>query len=269
MESLFGREGFYESLQFRFNRLKKNDANIEEVYGGLIYQQLFNSGFLANPNNLSFFMYFDGISLFKSSCFQLWPVYLSIELKYRLRTKKENIILAGLWFGKSKPNPNIFLQPIHDTLSSLETDGVELRLHNGERVRVRAQLLGAVGDMPAKFAFMRFTQYNGAFSCFSCMSHGGRYDVGKTSVQVYPYSRNIELRSNDDVADFARQAVIARQNDPEATVYGVKGPSLLFVMLLSLILCCPIDIMHGVFLGVMKTLMNLWFDSQYSTFPFS
>lgn len=52
-------------------------------------------------------------------------------------------------------------------------------------------------------------------------------------------------------------------------MYGVKGPSLLSSMLPDLIRCMGIDIMHGLFLGVMRTMMNLWFDSHYSNMPFS
>lgn len=102
LQNMYSRPGFYESLMFKMNRQKKNAANIEDIYDSRIYQIQVESGFLADPNNISFFLYFDGICLFRSSSFSIWPAYLSInELKYTLRTKKENIILAGLWFGKS------------------------------------------------------------------------------------------------------------------------------------------------------------------------
>ncbi|KAK3920577.1 Halomucin [Frankliniella fusca] len=94
----------------------------------------------------------------------------------------------------------------------------------------------------AKASFMRITQFNGAFSCFSCMSQGGRYDLGNASVQVFPYSRNFELRNNDDIPNYAEQALIARQVDNEASVYGIRG--------------------------AMKSLMCLWFDTQYSRYEY-
>lgn len=273
LKSLFAKPGFYEALQFRFNRIKKNEANLEDVYDASIYQECMQTGFLANPNNISFFAYFDGMALFKKSVFSIWPLYLTInELKYSQRTKKENVVLAGIWFGKTKPNPNLFLQPISDSLSNLENDGTDVSLHNGQNINVKAKLIGAVGDMPAKAIFMRLKHYNGAFSCFYCMAEGGRFDLENryhNTLQVFPYSRNLELRNCNNMIEFARQAVIARRADPKASVYGVKGPSLLLNMLPNKVFCMGADIMHGVFLGVQKTLLNLWFDPQYSNQPFS
>ncbi|XP_034245517.1 uncharacterized protein LOC117647730 [Thrips palmi] len=273
LKKMFARQGFYDFIQYRFNRTKQHDDNIEDVYDGSIYQECTNSGFLANPNNISFFTFFDGVSLFKKSSFSIWPLYLTInELKYSQRTRKENIILAGIWFGKSKPNPNLFLQPISQSLLSLENDGVDVSLHNGENINVKGKLIGAVADMPAKSLFMRLNQYNGAFSCFYCMAEGARFDLGNrnhNTLQVFPYSREINLRNHNDVDDIARQATALREIDPEATVYGCKGPSLLLNMLPHKIFSIGADIMHGVFLGAMSTLMGLWFDSQYSDCDFS
>jgi hypothetical protein len=64
-------------------------------------------------------------------------------------------------------------------------------------------------------------------------------------------------------------AYIARQQDPEATVYGVKGPTLLFSLLPNMIDCVAIDVMHGVCLGIMRTLTDLWFGSDFTGSPFS
>lgn len=270
LQIMFKKPGFYESLMFRFTRVKKNVQNIEDIYDGIIYQQQVDNGFLANRNNLSFFMYFDGISLFKSSTFSIWPVYFTInELKYKLRTKKENTVLAGIWFGKSKPNPNLFLVPFQEKLSTLENDGVNLALPNGDNILVKVKLLGVVGDMPAKSTFMRLRQFNGAYSCFNCMEKGGRYDLGNTTVQVFPYDRNFQPRNNEEMIEYGRLAAEAREADPDSSVFGVKGPTLLSIMLPNMILCMGIDIMHGVFLGVTKTLAHLWFDTQYSGLPFS
>jgi len=270
LQSMFRRPQFYESLGYRFNRVKKNHANIEDIYDSNIYKENAQNGFLANRNNISFFMYFDGLSLFKSSSFSIWPVYLTInELSYKLRTRKENAILAGIWFGKKKPNPNLFLGPLERQLSSLKINGAVMVLPDNTNVLIRGILLGAVADLPAKALFMRFKQYNGAFSCSNCMASGGRFDLGNSTVQVFPYFRDLELRNNNDVAEFAEQAVAARRVDPEASVYGIKGHSILSVMLPNLILCMALDVMHGVYLNVLDTLIALWFDTKYSGMPFS
>ncbi|KAK3919952.1 Protein NYNRIN [Frankliniella fusca] len=228
LQSMFKRPQFYESLGYRFNRVKKNHANIEDIYDSNIYKE--------NVQN----------------------VYLTInELSYKLRTRKENTILAGIWFGKKKPNPNLFLVPLERQLSSLKINGAVMVLPDNANVLIRGMLLGAVADLPAKASFMRFIQYNGAFSCFNCMASGVRFDLGNSTVQVFPYFRDLELRNNNDVAEFAEQAVAARRVDPKASVYGIKGHSILSVMLPNLILCMAQDVIHGVYLNVQKTLMAL------------
>ena len=62
--------------------------------------------------------------LFSSRPTSLWPLYLVInELPPKKRFSKDNMILAGLWFGYSKPAMWIYLKPSHSSLSKLEKDG--------------------------------------------------------------------------------------------------------------------------------------------------
>lgn len=270
LQTMYKRPLFYESLQFKHNRVKLDDNNIEDMYDADIYKECTNDGFLSNPNNISFNMFFDGLAVFKNSRLQLWPIYLSInELKYKDRTKKENIVIAGIWFGKHKPNPNLFLRPICVTLDRLQFEGLNLELSNGQIVNVKGRVLAAVGDLPAKALFMRLMQYNGLYSCFYCTSSGARYALTKNTVQVFPYTRNFEIRKHADMINFGREALHARQLDPEATVYGVKGPSQLAVCLPDIVRSGGLDVMHSCFLGLMRTLIELWFDPAYSGCPFS
>ncbi|KAK3910720.1 Histone-lysine N-methyltransferase, H3 lysine-4 specific [Frankliniella fusca] len=175
----------------------------------------------------------------------------------------------GLWFGERKPNPNLFLNPLVDQMGTLETEGAEMPLAGGGNIRVRAKIIGAVADLPAKALFMRMCQYNGRHSCFNCLSSGGRYDLGNITIQVFPYSRNYEPRIQDDMIDFAERALEARQQDPDATVYGVRGPTLMLPLLPNIVECLGIDIMHGVFLNLMRTLLRLFFENEYPNEPFN
>lgn len=270
LRGMYKRPQFYEALQFKSNRVKKVENNIEDMFDGNIYKECTASGFLSNPNNISFAMFFDGLAVYKKSKLQLWPIYLSInELRYKDRTKKENILIAGLWFGKHKPNPNLFLQPICVSLQRLQFEGLNLELPNGHIVHVKGRVISAVGDLPAKALFMRLAQYNGLYSCFYCTSSGARYGLGRNTVQVFPYLRNFELRTSAEMFNFANEALLARQVDEDATVYGVKGPSQLAVCLPDFIRCGGLDVMHSCFLGLMRSLVDFWFNTTYSEFPFS
>ena len=126
IRSLFAKETFLNDIQYRFNRNKQNIDHIEDIYDGLFYKKLMASGgVLSDRNNPSLTWNVDGVPLFKSSKFSLWPFYLvANELPFKLRAIKENVILAGLWFSKTKPNMTIFLKPILSELRTLETEGI-------------------------------------------------------------------------------------------------------------------------------------------------
>jgi len=89
-------------------------SNYEDIYDGKLYKELMTpNGILSSKNNISLTWNVDGLPLFKSSKFSLWPLYFIInEFPYKLWTLKENKIIAGLWFGKCKPSMNIYLKPI-------------------------------------------------------------------------------------------------------------------------------------------------------------
>lgn len=111
INNFFQRDGFHESLQHRFTRLKKDPMAIEDIYDGRIYRELINKGILSNPNNISLMFNTDGAPVFKSSKLQMWPIYMTItELPPSKRVLKENLILAGLWYGDIKPLMWTFLK---------------------------------------------------------------------------------------------------------------------------------------------------------------
>lgn len=76
LHEMFARREFYDLLQERFQR-PYVPGIISDVYDGTLYQLWINNGFLAEPNNISFSFYTDGIPVFKSSKISMWPVYLT------------------------------------------------------------------------------------------------------------------------------------------------------------------------------------------------
>lgn len=116
LRALYARQGFREKLNYRFNRIKLNPDNLEDIYDGSIYRQLSEPGeILSDPNNISFTWYTDGVQVFKKSKFSFWPFYLVVnELPYSERFRKKNFILAAMWFREEKPSANMFLFPLYD-----------------------------------------------------------------------------------------------------------------------------------------------------------
>ena len=79
LKALFNRQGFYSDLGHRFDRHQTD--NIEDIYDGAKYKQHMKKGkFLANRNNISLIWNTDGIPVFKSSKYSIWPLYLGFLL---------------------------------------------------------------------------------------------------------------------------------------------------------------------------------------------
>ena len=170
IKALFSCKGFYSDLAHCFCRHQGN--NIEDTYDGTKYKQNMERGnFLANRNNISFTWNTDGIPIFKSSKYSIWPLYLAInELPVNKQWCSNNIILAGLWFSSLKPNMLTFLRPFKESVSHLFTEGIEIFSPDIEGIFLcRAMLLCGTCDLPAKALVYNMTQFNGHFGCTHCL----------------------------------------------------------------------------------------------------
>ena len=215
-----------------------------------------SGSFLSHHTNTGLVLSTDGVPIFKSSKGSLWPVYLMVtSIPPHLRTKVENLIIASLWFGPTKPDMNCMLHPIMESLSHLNRNGVAVN----EKVTIRCKLLIGVFDLPAKAAATNTKQFNGEYGCFYCLDKGHLYNRAR----IYPPSDPHILRTNQQMKIWASNA--EKSKIPE---YGVKGPSILSSQL-EFPQCIPIDYMHCILEGVFKNLMKYWFGSSFHSEPFS
>ena len=107
LQKMYERPNFHKLLMHRLNQNKIHEQNYEDIYDGTVYKSC--NIFLNNPSNISLMWNVDGVSLFNSSKFNIWPLYLIInELPYKERYKKENVIFAGLWLGTQSRLPICF-----------------------------------------------------------------------------------------------------------------------------------------------------------------
>ena len=271
IKSLFAKETFLNDIQYRFTRTKRNIEQIEDIYDGLLYKKMMAAGeILSDKNNLSLTWNVDGVPLFKSSKFSLWPFYLVVnELPIKLRAIKENVILAGLWFGETKPNMTIFLKPIFSELRTLETEGIQVTSPlQPDPFMSKVILLAGTCDLPAKCMVMNSIQFNGFFGCSKCLQPGISYQTSaRGHTQVYPFcssNPNGPRRTKTQHHSDAKKAVTQG-----SIVNGIKGPSwLMSLRYYNIIDGTAVDYMHCVLLGVTKLLLSLWFNSEHSTKPF-
>ena len=266
IKSLFARKHFLSNLLHRFTRVKQNQDCFEDIYDGLLYRKLMSPNrILSSQNNISLTWNIDGLPVFNSSKFSLWPCYFIVnELPYRLRLLKENIIIGGLWFGEVKPNMHVFLKPIIAELATLERDGIEVQSPSTPHPFVsKVILLAGTCDLPAKCLILNTIQFNGMYGCSKCIQPGFSFRTGaRGSVHVYPYcpeDPHGPARSHTQHDLDAGQTV--RQ---KAIINGVKGPSWLRKLTnYDIIDGTTIDYMHCVLLGVMRQLLSLWISSDH------
>ena len=115
---------------------------------------------MSNINNISLSWYTDGVRIFKSSNYSIWPFVFTIdELPPEERFKIENMLIAAIHVGNEKPIPNLFLQPVKKELRQLYK-GVKFTTPNGER-NVRVVTIAGTCDLPAKALFLNMVPYNG------------------------------------------------------------------------------------------------------------
>lgn len=254
LQTLYQRSGFSQLLQWRFRRVKEDVNNYEDIYDEEVYKKKSEApNFLSNPPNISFTWNTDGVALFKSSKFSIWPFYLSInELPFKHRTRKENLLLAGLWFGPEKPIPSLFLDNTCYELNALK-NGVVLETADLDApIRVKGEVIYGTFDLPAKALFLSMKHYNSEHGCQHCTIRSKAVSEGSLN-RIYPFREKLNLRNETNTRQWARDAVHIRE-----AVFGIKGLSILSRLSTNYITEMAIDAMHCVFLGVVRALLVLW-----------
>ena len=201
---------------------------------------------------------------YHSSKFSLWPLYFAInELPCPQRFQRENMILAGLWYGESKPIMLNFLKPFHTALSKLENDGMTAKSPSRETFISKAILLLGTCDLPAKCMVCNSTQFNGFFGCLKCKQPGCNVRTLKGgNVHAFPFVSSDPTgpaRTHEQTREDARQAFEKR-----TAVDGIKGPCWFATLKYhDIIRGTAVDYMHCILEGVMKLLLKLWFGGGH------
>ncbi|XP_044005551.1 uncharacterized protein LOC122850475 [Aphidius gifuensis] len=254
LEKLLNRDDIVHKIHSRLMRQNISPSNYEDIYDGSSWKKLnLELGYFNKPFDLSLTWNTDGISLFKSSKFSIWPLFLQInELPFIDRCKQENIILGGIWYGPKKPHGNLYLSVFRETFLKLYR-GIPMKII-GNNITVRVILLLGTADIPAKAAMLNLKQHLATFGCMVCTIK--TESIG--NYRYYPYPRrSVNLRTTEKTKIHASQA-LAQGTEVE----GVKGPSMLSQICYDYINNTAIDDMHCIYLGVVKKLMSIWFGTE-------
>lgn len=231
---------------------------IQDIQDGEEYLKLTGpGGFLAVPEHTGLILCSDGVQLFNSSKQSVWPILLSVtSLPPGVRMNAENIILAGIWQGPIKPPMNLILSPVLDKIQDIKSHGIPVHTPGGHTVR--ACLLAAVFDLPAKAMATNINQYNGYYSCTYCLDEGAH----ESRRHLFYPGEEHEPRTESHLQECTRDAEASG-----SAVYGVKGKSVLSDHI-NLTKSVAIDYMHAVLEGVTESLLSTSLDSKFHAHRF-
>ena len=216
--------------------------------------------FFKHKEHLGVIINTDGVSLFKSSKSSVWPVYLEIaNLPVHLRFRHDNTVICGLYVGERKPSMELLLKPVMRSIDHLHCIGFPFKCPEGTTT-VRVKLLFGVFDLIAKAQVLNMKQFNGAYGCSVCL-HPGK--TGTTCVRTYPPGTTYPMRTVADIDNAIEEGKRCGN-----IVRGIKGISP-FSGYMDLVKAIPVDYMHCVNEGVVKSLLVAWTSSKNHKQPYS
>lgn len=263
----------WESI-FHYKQTERDEQYLTDIHDGLICQNM-NEKF-PHTFNLSLVLNIDGAQVFKSSRKSLWPVQLYQNyLHPRVRYIASNVIVTGLYFGSSKPDPNQLLFPLITELKTIQEAG-GFQVKNPESAKNHTFMpfiLHGVFDLPAKAMCQGLVQYNGRNACGYCHHPGVKIESktksGKKQVVTmyrYVYRGVAEKpRTHEDTLKALQKLTRNKLFDCD----GFRKVSPLIGLLgFDTINGFGIDYLHCVYLGVVPRLVGYWLDSKNSCEPY-
>ncbi|KAK0157255.1 hypothetical protein PV327_011302, partial [Microctonus hyperodae] len=241
--------------QLRDQQCRRVDDHFQDLLDGQLYQQ--HQNYFSVAGSLSLMWYTD-----------------VNELPFEQRIRRDNTILAGLWFGPHKPSPNLFVNTFVDELKILY-HGIYLAVPNlNEKILVRCIVLCGTCDLPAKSSFLNSQQFNSTFECVVCETPTVATKLpSKRTIRVYRYTRQYKMRSLAETIVYANEAlskkVGSQMEKSSHAEKKVKGHSIFDKFMPDYISGTAIDPTHAIYEGVVKKLIHLWVHSSFSDYTFS
>ena len=252
-----------EYYNFIINRRMENQDKFEDFVDGHLYKEFMRSlpvnerkHFITATFNT------DGSPVFKSSKFSIWPIQLIInEMPFQIRTA--NPIVCGMWFGKDKPNMNVFLRPFVTYMNKLANQGVKCKINNEEQF-IKVHTIFSCVDSAARAPMQGIVQYNDYYGCAWCM-HSGVYvpTIRGGCVKYVLLDELPRKRTERETIEHMQESLTSRR-----PVYGVKRPTCLINLKnFNIISGFVPDSMHQICLGIAEQFLNYWVDT--SRMPYS
>lgn len=185
--------------------------------------------FNKNQTELSLYINVDGVSLHKSSSYELWPIIGRFDTS--------PVFLIALWWGRGKPTSCTgFLSDFVNEFITLHQNGMKI---DGNTYSIK--LSGAHFDSPARSFVLNTHYFNSTDGCYKCEVKG---EYCKETHRMYFIHSSINLRS--------REYFMKPTNKKAQCSLIMNIPGF------NPVTDSPLDPMHLIDLGVMKKLWFLW-----------
>ena len=222
-----------------------------DVMDGRVYQEqsasIKDDGYFP----ITLYWHLDGAPALKSKNLSLWPIQSFVaELPLNLRYSYKNILLSGLWYGKKKPNMQVFQNSFVTQVTTLR-DGFQFPdIQSTQPFKLSTN--GQAADLMAKGPSLNFKLFCGKWGCSVCL-HPGRRLPGRGNRRIYPYSPNTFPRRNHEDS-ICHSLLAAETKEP---VFGIIGPSPIH-SILKIPDMLLLDYMHQVLQGEYTRRLSKW-----------
>jgi hypothetical protein len=235
------------------------------VYGDIVDGEAYKKLELKR-NDLTLTMNTDGVCVFKSSSFSIWPIFVSLnELKYKLRRKHTKLV--ALWIGMKKPDFHTFLTPFVNQCNSLSKDELTWSF-NGAVIKSNIKVVMVAADSVARCSLQGVKQFNGYYSCHYCYIKGEKYHMeGGGHKMIFPPSENNERSDESFFKDInTLQDLLTSKRKKSNKIVHVNGVQsvtpLVWFNSFNMVDGFPVDYMHTAILGVLRSLTGMLLDSK-------
>jgi hypothetical protein len=233
----------YPSIFHSYNR---TDGIYQDLTCGSVFAQRADT---ISKKHIYIILNADGVKTPQSSKgYQLWPLSFTIvNLPPKERRRYENVGLLSVFYGKHKPDAQKFLQAVIEN-----TNGLKFSVGD---INIELVVTAFVADFPAKASFLNMISFNGKFGCSLCLIEG-----------VYSREHHKMTFPFEDHPSNLRNSILHEEHSKLGTTkspfLGVKGPTLLS-QLVQVPEGIPLDIMHLVYLNVMRKMLMFGAKHRY------
>ena len=245
------KENFDVILAYREKVRSQPEGIISDISNGLWIKNLnIEEDFLTiNINS-------DGVAPFNSSIkTSLWPILITLnDLPPAMRNQKKNMLTSAFWMSETPLIVDMFFKTFIVELKSLFENGISVK---GKKFKII--VAACCVDSVARSKILCMKQFNGSFGCTYCLH--------PATGQKYLPMPQVKLRDLDQFHNCIEEwnRLSETEKHKGIAIFGVKGKTVLLdIPLFNPIIQTPVDFMHCVLLGVVKTMLSLWLTSKNS-----